>query len=119
MMERGRKRLAQPSELPQLAFESMTRAVVDLADPWRTPVLATVHDNQPSARTVVIRSVDASMRTIWCFSDLETEKVAAIRHNSLVAWCLYDSANRIQLRLEGRATIETGAGQAETFWQTL
>lgn len=119
MMGQRLRTLAEPSELPQQAFTALAQAVTDVADPWRTPVLATVHDGYPDARTVVVRSVDARQRTLWCFSDLLTAKVDAIRRNPQVAWCFYDPNTRTQLRLKGHAVVEAGGEQTEKFWRAL
>ncbi len=108
--------IADLNAMPSLVFAALVRAVSDSADPLRTPSLATVLQGRPMVRTVVLRRVEESSRSVWCFSDVRAEKVRALRENPFAAWCFYDPATKRQVRLEGRSTIECGAAEAETFW---
>jgi hypothetical protein len=119
MTEQIVRKLSEPSDLSRLVFESLAQAVRDVSDPWRTPVLATVLDGKPSARTVVLRGVDVNFGSIWCYSDVLATKIAAVRRNCAVAWCFYDPRGRTQVRIEGEAVIETGVGRAAELWATL
>ena len=93
--------------IPLQIWTELTAATLNLSDPWRTPILASLNDNQPDARTVVLRQADLARRSLLCFSDTRARKVTGLQLNPMTAWCFYDPVRRIQLRAQGRTRIAT------------
>ena len=94
-------------------------AAPDMADhAWRLPVLGTVADGQPQTRTVVLRAVNASDRTLTIHTDIRSPKVAQLRTNPSVSLVLYDQASMEQVVACGAATIHTNDDVADANWET-
>lgn len=100
-------------------FERLERAYLFPADPWRLPVLATVDDRGPDARTVVLRDVGVDATELIFFSDHRALKVAQIQRNPRVALVFYDPVNSVQLRVHGSAELLLKAHRKEDYWGRL
>ena len=89
----------------------------DRAHPWRTPVLATADAaGRPDARTVVVREVDASRRTLTIFTDAragKTVQIAAQPAGVLVHW---SPALGWQLRLAVTLSVQTDGLAVTSRW---
>ncbi len=105
--------------IPLQIWTELTAATLNLSDPWRTPVLASLNDNQPDARTVVLRQADLARRSLLCFSDTRARKVTGLQLNPMTAWCFYDPVRRIQLRAQGRTRIATDSNLTRQFWDSI
>jgi pyridoxine/pyridoxamine 5'-phosphate oxidase len=91
----------------------LVRGVRDRRAPTRHPTLATVTpDGKPQARTVVLRAADKSTGTLDIHTDLQSSKVADLRATPFAALHVWDQAAHLQMRLEARVTILTGADVA-------
>jgi hypothetical protein len=84
---------------------------------WRLPALATYAAGQIRQRTVVLRSVDRTTRTLFFHTDLRSPKVAALRENPNASLLFYDAASSVQLLLQGRVTLHTDSELADDLWQ--
>ena len=84
---------------------------------WRLPALATCAAGQIRQRTVVLRSVEQTARTLLFHTDIRSPKVAALRENPNVSLLFYDAASSVQLLLQGRVTLHTDSELAEDLWQ--
>ena len=62
------------------------------------------------------RRVEPDEQVIICHTDTRSPKVSQIRAHADVAWLFYDPADKVQLRLEGRATIHTDDALKEEQW---
>lgn len=90
------------------AWQRLEQAAVDPDSALRWPVVATVGNNGPSARLMVLRSVDRKARTLAFYTDRRAAKVDEIAADSRVAITGYDPAMRLQLRLHGTGKLLTG-----------
>lgn len=85
-------------------------------DPFRTPVLATVHQNQePACRVVVLRRANAAKRTLTVYTDSASEKCRALEDNPQVAFTFWDPRKRLQVRLTGTAELNVGESVSTEF----
>lgn len=79
--------------------------------------LATVDaDGAPTARTVVLRHIDADRRELRFHTDIRSPKVAAIRHRPHVTLHWYDPVARLQLRIAARASLHHDDDLARAAW---
>ena len=85
--------------------------------PYHTPVLATLGDTGPDARTVVLRDADFRHRRLVCHTDIRSPKVRDLRAQPEVAWLFYDRFNNTQLRVRGRVRIHHQDELAGARWK--
>ena len=74
-------------------------------DPFHWPVLGTTSKEGCSLRTVILRQVDASNRTLVCHTDARSVKVQEIMNKSRTSWLFYHPTHKIQLRISGTTTL--------------
>ncbi len=84
--------------------------------PYHTPALVSLDGGQPSARTVVLRRVDATQRQLICHTDIRSPKVQAFREQPNAAWLFYDRDGKTQLRIEGTVRVHHDDELAKTQW---
>lgn len=109
-------RLTTLAEIEASVWQELRRATVDRHHEWRTPVLATVDDGLPDARTVVLREADAEGRTVEVYTDARARKLAQLiaqPQATLVCW-----SKRLgwQLRLRVQVTPHTEGMAVTSRW---
>jgi len=100
----------------QAACAMLARGVADRRHPFHTPVLGTVWQGQPRLRTLVLRGFDAAGRTLRMHTDRRAAKAADIAAAPGATLLCYDPGQRVQIRLEGRATLHVDDAVAEAGW---
>lgn len=98
-------------------WEDLASGAAQGDHPFHLGVLATSTSDGVRQRTVVLRDVDASARRLRCHTDRRAVKVAEIHADPRVGWLFYDPERRVQLRLDGRATIHTEGDDVEAAWR--
>ena len=84
---------------------------------FHLPALATLGpDGAPRLRTVVLREADPEAGTLRFHCDRRSDKAAEIAANPACALAAYDAAAKIQIRIEGRATLHADDSVAEAAW---
>lgn len=99
------------------AWRMMEEGVSDARGAFHTPVLATTAGDGPHVRTVVLRSVNRTDGTFRFHTDRRSRKAAQLGANAAVSLLFYDAAAKVQLRVEGRATLHDDDGVADAAWQ--
>lgn len=101
----------------ETAFAMLARGVADRRHPFHTPVLGTVgRDGQPRLRTLVLRGFDAPTRTLRLHTDARAEKAADIAAEPRVSLLGYDPGQRVQIRLQGQASLHRDDAVADAGW---
>jgi hypothetical protein len=95
----------------------LERALGETSSLLRTPGLGTADSTGSHTRTVVLRGVDASCRALLAYTDARSHKVKQIRSASRVSWLFYDRKARVQIRLEGTATVHCDDSEADAAWE--
>ncbi len=98
-------------------WESLENGTRSRFHPFHTGVIATVSDDAPQARTVVLRKVIAKTRTLMFHTDQRSQKVSELTKNPKISWLFYDPTARVQLRLLGKATLHHTDALADIQWQ--
>lgn len=94
----------------------LKRGVLDRRAPARNVTLATVDwHNRPQVRTVVLRSADKETSVLDIHTDLYSSKVQELRQNPFAALHFWDSSAHLQVRLDGRVAVLTGADVADVW----
>jgi pyridoxamine 5'-phosphate oxidase len=100
------------------AWRLLERGAADRRSPFHTPTIATVRaDGSPEVRTVVLRKVIPSDRTLRFHTDRRTGKVGSLLANPRVAFHGYDAASKIQIRATGFAHVHIDDELAHGAWR--
>jgi pyridoxamine 5'-phosphate oxidase len=83
---------------------------------FHLPALATLGPDGPRLRTVVLRAADAASGTLRFHCDRRSDKAAELLANPACALAAYDAPAKIQIRIEGRATLHADDAVAEAAW---
>ncbi|MCE4224843.1 pyridoxamine 5'-phosphate oxidase [Methylobacterium sp. C25] len=95
----------------------LEEGVSDRHSAFHTPALATVDPHgRPQVRAVVLREADRGAGTLRFHCDRRSEKASEIAVAGTAALHVYDSAARIQVRVDGTAKLHTDDWFAETVW---
>lgn len=108
--------------LPDIETDAWVRllnASLRPKDAFRTAVLATQADTEISQRTVVLRQTDRQTQSLFFHSDKRANKIGQIQTQPRISCLFYDDRSRIQLRLQGTATVFMNDGTAGEHWQKL
>ena len=103
------------------ALDLVARALDDRAAPFRNLALATASaTGAPRVRTVILRALDLDPLALTLFTDIRAGKVGDIAAEPRVSLLAWSEADKLQLRIEGRATVHgPGSDIARRFWQDL
>jgi pyridoxamine 5'-phosphate oxidase len=100
------------------AWSLWSRAVQDRHSPFHTPVVANVGSNGfPHMRTMVLREANPLTRIIRFHTDVRSEKATDFRINPRVSVIGYDAKAKVQIRLEGRASVHHQDPLALKAWE--
>ncbi|MBE7246176.1 MAG: pyridoxamine 5'-phosphate oxidase family protein [Actinomycetospora chiangmaiensis] len=84
---------------------------------FHLPALATLGaDGAPRLRTVVLRAADRDGGTLRFHCDRRSDKAAEIRARPACALAAYDDAAKVQIRVEGRASLHADDAVADAAW---
>ena len=103
------------------AWDALCAAAADPQLPFRYMTLASLGRCQfPEARTVVLRSADASARILEFHTDTRSPKWRELQENGSTTILGYSDILRLQLRLRGRVELAPpGSRLAEETWNRL
>ncbi|MDO9200138.1 MAG: pyridoxamine 5'-phosphate oxidase family protein [Hydrogenophaga sp.] len=106
-----------PDHLPRRIWQELARATQDRHHGWRTPVLATVGaDQQPNARTVVLRQAREPVGELAFFTDGRSPKVAELQAQPQALLVFWSARLRWQLRVAARCEVLTDGPEVDTAW---
>jgi pyridoxamine 5'-phosphate oxidase len=99
------------------SWRLIARGVADRRSAFHHPTVATIGlDGRPRLRTVILRACDVSRRTLRFHTDVRSEKIGEIGRDPRVSLHFYDPSSKIQLRLDGAATVNTDNAVADAAW---
>ena len=79
---------------------------------WRLPVFG----SSGHLRTVVLREVDVASRTLEFYTDVRSPKIQQLTTDNQCCWLIYDHTHKVQIRLDGSASIHTQDEIADQAW---
>lgn len=85
-------------------------------DPFHQPAFGTVGNGMPCVRTVVLRKAFHETATLHVHTDVRSRKFNEIIQNPQVSFLFYNFENRIQIRVNAKATLHTDDDVAEKAW---
>lgn len=92
-------------DILQDCWHLLIRGAVSAKHAFHCPSIATIHDDFPEIRTVVLRKVLQEERMLIFHTDSRSPKINQIKDNNRISWLFYDPKSRIQLRIKTVATI--------------
>jgi pyridoxamine 5'-phosphate oxidase len=99
------------------SWRLIARGVADRRSAFHHPTVATLAmDGRPRLRTVILRACDVSHRSLRFHTDVRSEKVSEIRRDPRASLHFYEPSSKIQLRLEGVATVNMDNDVADAAW---
>ena len=90
------------------AWALMIRGTRDEKHAARTPTLATMSDDGPQQRTLIMRKVDRETASITLYTDAATPKVQELKTDPRASLHIWDGKSQIQLRLSVAVTMAPG-----------
>ena len=103
--------------LAEQAFRHLDEGVGDPDSPFRTPALATCDaDGMPAVRSVVLRGFDRHRRVLAFHSDRRAAKIDQLLARPALSLHVWDAARKLQLRVDGTASVSTGDAAARAAW---
>ncbi len=93
------------ADLKSFCLERLAKAVGNLSDPMRTPVLGNVGEEQAELRTIVLRDVDVEQGALLAYSDWRAPKVRQLLKAPQGTWLFYDPSDQTQFRIGTRIEI--------------
>lgn len=103
------------SQVLNIVFDEISQAAEDHNHPFRFMSLATVHQQTPEIRYVVLRATNDSGH-LYFFTDYRTEKIDHMQASSEVALLLYHPEKRVQVRMQGTVLIHRDNELTEKYW---
>lgn len=101
------------------AWQHLIHGVSDSRSSARYPTFATVGpDGVPQSRTVALRGACQAEATVEVHTDIETGKIAALRHAAVAALHIWLPRADLQIRLTAWVEILTGP-QVDGAWESV
>ena len=98
------------------SWTSLLEGSLRTKDPFHQPVFGTISNDTPALRTVVLRKIIPESREIFLHTDIRSRKVEEIKNNANVSWLFYNFEKKLQLRINGIATLHTDDAIADEAW---
>lgn len=105
------------SAIEQQSWQLLQQAVINHKAHFHTGTVVTVFNNQPYARTVVVRHTDEEKKRLSFHTDARSEKVQQLQTCPNLSWLFYSKELRLQLRMQATASINTSNAVADQAWQ--
>ncbi|MBI1262653.1 MAG: hypothetical protein GC184_13115 [Rhizobiales bacterium] len=99
------------------AFFLLGEAVHEPRSPLHWPVLATLDEGHPRARTVILRRMETAPPALILWTDARSAKFGQIRKEPRAEMVFYDPSREIQLRVSGKASV-VAHEEAEGLWRS-
>ncbi|MGL4542270.1 MAG: pyridoxamine 5'-phosphate oxidase family protein, partial [Polymorphobacter sp.] len=97
-------------------WSALEAAVRDSAAPLRTPVVVGLAAGGIDGRIMVMRGCDRVAAQLVFHTDTRSPKALALATDPRVTIVGYDAAQLLQLRLHGRARLETAGAGVDAAW---
>jgi pyridoxamine 5'-phosphate oxidase len=94
------------TDLDKDTWNRLVNGAVKSRDPLHTPCVATHSGNDISLRTVVLRKAIAETKELRFHTDTRSKKWQELVINPSISALFYDAADRIQIRVKGRAELQ-------------
>ena len=104
-------------DLEKDTWNRLVNGAVKSRDPFHTPSVATHSGNDISLRTVVLRKAVPESKELRFHTDTRSKKWQELTLNPSISALFYDAADRIQIRVKGRAVLQFNNDITAAAWQ--
>ncbi|WP_010182592.1 pyridoxamine 5'-phosphate oxidase family protein [Aquimarina agarilytica] len=104
-----------PSQLLTHIFQDLQIGIKTRNHPYRYASLASISQNTPTQRMVVVREIEEN--TITIYTDSRTKKVTDFTQNANASLLFYNYEQMKQIQLRGTVSIDKGADP--NLWNTI
>jgi 3-hydroxyisobutyrate dehydrogenase len=104
-------------DLEKDTWNRLVNGAVKSRDPFHTPSVATHSGNDISLRTVVLRKAIPETKELRFHTDTRSKKWQELVINPSISALFYDAADRIQIRVKGRAELQLNNEITTAAWQ--
>jgi 3-hydroxyisobutyrate dehydrogenase len=105
-------------EILKKIWKHLDLGVIDRHHPFHQGVFATISDNKPQLRTVILRRFwRKNPRGLAFHAHIGSPKIAEIEANPNISWLFYHPEKRFQVRVKGVATIHGNDELADEQWE--
>jgi 3-hydroxyisobutyrate dehydrogenase len=105
------------TDLEKDTWNRLVNGAVKSRDPLHIPCVATHSGNDISLRTVVLRKAIHESRELRFHTDTRSKKWQELTLNPTISALFYDAADRIQIRVKGRAELHFNNDLTTNAWQ--
>jgi pyridoxamine 5'-phosphate oxidase len=105
------------TDLEKDTWIRLVNGAVKSRDPLHTPCVSTHSGNDISLRTVVLRKAIPESRELRFHTDTRSKKWKELTLNPTISALFYDAADRIQIRVKGRAELHFNNDLTTNAWQ--
>ena len=105
------------SDLEKDIWNRLVNGAVKSRDPFHTPSVATHSGNDISLRTVVLRKAVPESKELRFHTDTRSKKWQELIVNPSISALFYDAADRIRIRVKGRAVLQFNNDITAAAWQ--
>ena len=105
------------ADLEKDIWNRLVNGAVKSRDPFHTPSVATHSGNDISLRTVVLRKAVPETKELRFHTDTRSNKWQELIVNPFISALFYDAADRIQIRVKGRAILQFNNDITAAAWQ--
>jgi pyridoxamine 5'-phosphate oxidase len=98
-------------------WQLLLESVKSFKAPFHTGAVATVYEQRPEVRSVVLRQADGQKKKLFFHTDLRSPKIPQLQLKPQLSWLFYDKDIRMQLRLAATAIIHTDDDVANEAWE--
>lgn len=95
----------------------LTNSYTNRNSPFRTMNICYNDTQRPYCRTVVLRYCDNNLSYLQCHTDYRSPKISALQQNPHIALHFYDPQSKVQISMNGTATIHYMNDIAKTAWK--
>ena len=105
------------TDLEKDTWNRLVNGAVKSRDSFHTPSVATHSGNDISLRTVVLRKAVPETKELRFHTDTRSKKWQELIVNPSISALFYDAADRIQIRVKGRAVLHFNNDITAAAWQ--
>lgn len=86
--------------------------------PYRYPSLASIENNTPVQRTVVLRDSTEDFELVM-YTDERSDKISHFKSNPNCSLLFYNHKKLLQVKIEGKMTMVTSGKEYEEYWSKV
>jgi pyridoxamine 5'-phosphate oxidase len=105
------------TEIGTHIWETLLQSSKSANTPFHQGYFATINDNIPEQRTVILRNVNVAEKSISFNTDIRSLKIEQLQSNNSVSWLFYDKHTKIQLRIYAKAVVHHKDEVSELAWE--